>query len=670
MAYIRYCQGVLCVALVFVGYHQNVTAASDRFDLGVVEVAGEKYAGLEQPKVDILSSEDMRKHNRTQLGDALNLLPGVTVQNVGNRSENLIFVRGFNSRQVPLFIDGIPVYIPYDGNIDLSRFTIADIAEINVAKGFTSVLYGANTMGGAINLVSRRPSRKLEGDITTGIRLDSEFDIGQYQTDFNIGSNQGLWYAQIGGAYQNQDFFSLPRDFTPTPAEDGGRRENSANRDKKISFKIGLTPNATDEYALSYYNQQGMKQTPPYAGNDPAVRTRFWRWPEYDKESIYFISKTQLGNDNYIRLRAYYDTFTNTLNSFDDATFTTQNRPFAFQGSVYDDYTAGGGIEFGTEYFDRHLIKVAFNYKRDVHRETDDLTSPTERFEDEVISAGIEDTISVTDKLTLITGASYDYQRGIQADENRNGVILPFPTDSQDAFNIQGGGFYQLDDVTRLHATVGKRTRFPTIKDRYSSRFGSAEPNPGLDPETAINTEIGIKSSVSKLDYGASLFWSFIDDAIEDVTLPPTCPNPTCSQLQNIGKQENRGIELYTDLWLTEQLRWHADWTFLDRKNKSAPDVRLLDTPRHKLFSYIEYQVLPWLSLLGSIEYQSGRFSDTLGERQTNSFVVGNLHAGIKLPAGFETRLGVHNVGDTNFAYQEGFPEPGRTYYANLRFNF
>jgi iron complex outermembrane recepter protein len=115
--------------------------------------------------------------------------------------------------------------------------------------------------------------------------------------------------------------------------------------DQKFSLKLGWTPNATDEYALSYYRQESEKGTPPYAGpfNLPI---RYWRWPTYDKESIYFLSSTGFGSGHYVRFRAYYDKFDNLLRSFDDATFTTQNRGFAFN-STYDDYTWGGGTELG-----------------------------------------------------------------------------------------------------------------------------------------------------------------------------------------------------------------------------------------------------------------------------------------------------------------------------------
>lgn len=105
-----------------------------------------------------LDVETIRLHDKETVGAALNLSSGVTLSKVGARNEEMIYVRGFDLRQVPIFLDGIPVYVPYDGYADLGRFNTFGIAHIDIAKGFSSLIYGPNTLGGAINLVSRKPS--------------------------------------------------------------------------------------------------------------------------------------------------------------------------------------------------------------------------------------------------------------------------------------------------------------------------------------------------------------------------------------------------------------------------------------------------------------------------------------------------------------------------------
>ena len=77
---------------------------------------------------------------------ALNLLPGVTLTTSGPRNESMVSIRGFDLRQVPVYMDGIPVYVQYDGYVHLARFTTFDLSAVDVSKGFSSVLYGPNSL--------------------------------------------------------------------------------------------------------------------------------------------------------------------------------------------------------------------------------------------------------------------------------------------------------------------------------------------------------------------------------------------------------------------------------------------------------------------------------------------------------------------------------------------
>lgn len=650
---------------------QPALADDDIFDLGVIEVNAKMEQ--EQPSdKETLTYEDIARNNRNDVASALDLLPGVSVQNLGARNERLIYLRGFNSRQVPLFMDGIPVYVPYDGNVDLNRFTTFDISQIDVSKGNASVLYGPNTLGGSVNLVSRRPSGKLEANLTAGMGMDSRFNTNYYQTALNFGSNQGLWYIQGGASYLDRQFWRLSDDFNPTASEDGGIRENSGNTDYKGNIKLGITPNETDEYALTYSHQSGRKDTPPYAGTDKTVSPRFWRWPYWDKESVYFLSRTQFGDAHTVKLRAYHDTFENSLQSYDDARYNSMRRPYAFD-SRYDDYTFGGGIEYGNTWFDQHELKLAFSYKQDVHREIGNKGQPQQRFADELFSYAIEDSYTPLDNLRFVVGASYDQQKQIQAQNLIDNQLVSFPlSGTKDAYNIQGSAFYQIADDLQLHASLARKTRFPTIKDRFSYRLGTALPNPGLQPEDALNYELGLDGkALGWLDYGGSLFFSQIDDTIESVTLPDdSCSRPPCSQLQNIGQQENLGVELFATAQINDQWRAHANYTWLDRNNITNPDIFPTDTPRHKIFTYLEYQPLQYLRLLASAEYNGKRYSNTTGTRIAEDFVVGNLKATFIATKQLSAEFGVNNVADQNYAYEEGFPEPGRNYFANLNLSY
>jgi iron complex outermembrane receptor protein len=274
------------------------------------------------------------------VNEAAEVAPGVSLHRVGPRNEGMLYIRGFDLRQVPLFIDGIPVYVPYDGYVDLDRFVTDDLSEVRITKGLTSVLIGPNALGGAINLVTKRPTKPFDGlfNVTFGSGNEREFDT-------TVGVMRSGWYVQGTGSWLQSDNFPLSGDFVANALEDGGARNNSSRRDAKGSIKFAITPSGRGEYAVTYIIQRGQKDVPPYAGTDSAVRPRFWRWPDWDKDSVYFVSNTLLKGSQYVKGRAYYDRFYNELDAFDDASYTTITRPSSFR-SIYDDYSAGGSLEY------------------------------------------------------------------------------------------------------------------------------------------------------------------------------------------------------------------------------------------------------------------------------------------------------------------------------------
>lgn len=646
---------------------------SDRFELGVIEVTGSGAGELAPvyPAVESISRQELRRHERYDATEAVNLLPGVMVENIGNRNERVVFLRGFDSRQVPLYVDGIPVYVPWDGSIDLGRFTTFDIAEIRVTKSFTSVLYGPNTLGGSINLISMRPRHRFEADILAGAGFDNDSGQNVYRLGANAGGNYGTWYYQLGASVRDSDGFSPSDDYDPAAGEDGGERDNAYYRDTKISLKLGYTPNATDEYTVSYYKQDGEKGTPPYGGTEPSFRVRNWRWPFYDKESVYFLSRTSFGDGHYVRLRAYYDQFDNLLSSFDDDTYTTQFRPFAFN-STYDDHTYGGGAEFGFAVAPAHTLKVAASAKFDIHEEQDDVGEPWEEYEDRTYSVGIEDTWRYSDATTVIGGISWNRQESVQADQVLpDFTIVPFPTGEDTAINAQLGWFHELSESLAVRASVGRKTRFPTISNRFSARFGSALPNPDLKAESSINYELGLDATAGRIRYGGALFLSKLDDAIVSVTIDDSlCSSPPCSQNQNVEEQENKGVELYIDIGLNAMLDLHFNYTYLDRENETNPEIQPIDTPNHKAFAYLVYSPMQALELIGSVVYEDSRLNETDGSRSVPSFTVANLKASWQLVNGVLAEFGVNNVLDENYAYDEGYPEAGRNYFVTLRYRY
>jgi iron complex outermembrane receptor protein len=650
---------ILSLVLIFsqqIAAQTAENSAGRVFQLGEVTIAQKSNTDSSE----VLSSLKIEKFNRTDLSNALNLLPGVNIANVGPRNESVVYVRGFDLRQVPVFIDGVPVYVPYDGYVDMGRFTTFDLAQINVSKGFASILYGANTMGGAINLISRKPVSKFEINGRAGI-----FSGDGYRWNVNAGSRLGKFFYQVGASQLKQTSYPLSKDFKHRKYQQTDDRENAYRDDLKFSVKAGFTPNATDEYVIGYVNQQGEKGTPPYVGDDSKITTRFWKWPKWNKQSLYFISNTAIGINNKVKTRVYYDTFVNSLFSYDDTTYTKQSKGYAFQ-SFYDDYTLGGNAEFESRALSNNIFRLNVQYKRDVHREHD-LGEPVQSYIDNTLSVGIENTYQILPSLAVVPGVSFNLRNSGEAQEYNATTkeLTDFAASKNNAVNAQVGLFWNITSNHSLRGSVARKTRFATIKDRYSYRMGQAIPNPDLGAEVAVNYDLSYTGKIAdRLNLQASVFKSDIDDIIQQVDNV----QPGRFQLQNAGKAKFHGAEAGLDYQMIAGLKLGSNYTYIKRKNKTNPAILFTNVPEHKVFGYVDYSFPKRAEILVSIEHNSDRNSTSYGTK-AKAYTLVNSKVSVKLYKFISAEAGLNNIFDRNYSLVEGFPEAGRNFFVNLVFN-
>lgn len=636
-------------------------AAENVFDLGEIKVSASPSEA--SAPSDTVSAADIDLLNRETVAKAASLIPGVNMTKSGARNEQMITVRGFDLRQVPLLVDGIPVYVPYDGYVDLGRFTTFDLSEIQVSKGWASVIDGPNAMGGVINLVSRKPVKPFEGEVSGGLEF-GDGGFNGYHTTLALGSRQEDWWIQAIGSWLDHDRSHLSDDFTPGPAENGGHRDNSYRQDRKINLKMGYTPRDGDEYTLNYVRQDGEKGVPPYAGNDPAEMARFWQWPDWDKESLYWLSRTGFGETGYVKTRLFYDTFYNLLRAFDDATYTTQNRNSSFN-SFYDDYTYGGSVEAGAEILPGNTTRMAFHYKHDVHREHDE-GEPVQRMVDDTFSVGLENTFHVSPTFDLVGGVGYDWRDSIEAEElNAGGAVVDIPGLADDnSVNLQLAAVWRFTETGTARASVSSKSRFPTLKDRYSYRMGRALPNPSLQPERATNYEISASEQFfgnTRLD--VAVFHSELDDVIQSVDLAPNL-----FQLQNVGSGSQNGFEVGVRTFALPDAELGASYTYVRRKIDD-PTIKPTDTPRHNLVAWANYEAMEGLSLVPSIQYSSSRYVKTTGAK-ADGFFLANFAVRQAVTEWSDVEIGIENLFDEDYELAYGFPEPGRTYFLKTTMRF
>ena len=163
----------------------------------------------------------------------MKLIPGVTstLDGTARRNERGIYVRGFGRWQVPLAIDGIRIYLPADNRLDFNRFLTQDLAQIEVQKGYVSVLDGPGGMGGAINLVTRKPTETVR----IGICARASATANVTPTPW-LGTRHDGFYVQGSVSYLERDYWELSDDFVPTSIEDGDRAQRL--RQQRLALQL------------------------------------------------------------------------------------------------------------------------------------------------------------------------------------------------------------------------------------------------------------------------------------------------------------------------------------------------------------------------------------------------------------------------------------------------
>ena len=681
----------------------QTTKNSNVFTLGTVVVSAsmpqtselfESYISKET--IDLLEAKDV--------GEALQYTPGVFYDSPiasGNsgRFESGVTVRGYGLRYVPIYVDGIPVYIPYDGYSDMGRFSTADISSIQVAKGYSSVMYGHNTMGGAVNIVTMKPRSKFDfsGVIGGGSGNTQE-------TSVNVGTLQENWYLQAGFSDRTRKYTRLAEKYEGIDAE--GQMVNSDKylynvKDRRANVKVGWTPNATDEYVLSYSKQEA-KKYPGHKGQKGFIPTT-WKWPKWDRETISFVSTTWLMDDKvYIKPRIYYDTYKNTLTGW-------RGDP---KGSHYDDKAFGASVEVGTTVISNHLVKMMLSYKDETHKSFDTFPNSSLHMPDsdskatqKFYSIALEDTITFNEQWEAQLGIVYTKRTASASDIgiNTQHLLNTYPAansmlaPSYNSTDFQAALFYKPTDLDTFRFTIGKKTRFPSFKESYSNYAGGSEKkcpkgqtgckagefvpsitlqNPGLKPESALNIELGYNGTpIDGLTMDAALFYSQSKDAIDRSDFDfNSFPGYAIRQSINLpGKVERKGIELGLDYELSPYLQLGAGYTYMTVKNKDHKEIKIKDMPKHFGYLYASIKPVDWIAITPSMTGRSSSYANMEGTAKNKAYQIYDLKVSVMPPQwkGVTFNAGVDNIFNKNYAsFNNDYSSPGRSFYANMRIDF
>jgi len=120
--------------------------------------------------VKVLSQKDIEKQNSNSVGELLQLIPGIEIIKTGTAgSSQKVSIRGSNTNQVIVMLDGVPLNNQFGGSADLSKIPTNVIEKIEIYQGGSSSRFGSGAIGGAINIITKRNFKnEYKIDLTVG----------------------------------------------------------------------------------------------------------------------------------------------------------------------------------------------------------------------------------------------------------------------------------------------------------------------------------------------------------------------------------------------------------------------------------------------------------------------------------------------------------------------
>ena len=494
-----------------------------------------------------ITADDIRALGAKNVAEALQLATGMRVDTAPNalsangKQETLAGLRGFDPRNVIVLIDGIPVYEPYFRVLDLRQIPVGDVAKIKIMKGPTSVLYGPNALGGVINIITKRGAGPARGHVDA-----SYGDVENFAGNASVrGGARGFEYFLAPG-FAKSEGYRVSDDFERTRNEDGGLRENSDFSDYYASGKVGYFRGLTGlTLAANHYEFTGGVPFSMEAVEPSTLWRKFWR-----KTGVAIYGDWAPVDFLYLRGKAFYTRFYNTITTFEDTALST----IAADGDALSTYD---NDVFGYQLMPEWLlgpagsITMSLLYKQDRVGIQDEKGGEWTDYAAETYSGGAEYGVSAW-KLWLTTGAAYHFFRRVETPGDDLGK-------DDGVADYQAGLAFVPHPAIELHAGAAHKTAFPDLKSLYGSQG-----NPELKPEAALNVDAGYRAfPLPQLSFASTWFYSDITDLIGKRELGNEFV------LENISAATITGVENTLDLtFFDDILTGGFAYTYLNTRDE------------------------------------------------------------------------------------------------------
>ena len=621
----------------------GATAEDDVFHLGEVIVEADRPTERDlTASVVTFYAADIEAMGARTAADVLRRASGAFVRTAAE-GESMIRLRGYRQREVRVFVDGIPINNPYTGRQNLRLLSASNIAEVRVIKGGSSVLYGPNTVGGVVEIITRNPVKRPSADFTAEVG-SSDYWRATLFSALPI----GRLYSSLSLIATDRDGFPMSHGFHSDPFENGNTRENSALEQHSGTLKLGCeTPDSSVGLSLTH---EGSEYGLPCRLTNP----KFERMEDFDTTRLDLVGERRFSESATGKLSLYMNRTHSVRKGYDDATYSTQDansytedardRVEGAKASVHRDFgrwsflSLAYGIERSRRDADGFEKKVRNNGSA---RRTE--LDMAERVRLHYVA--LEDDIRVHENATLSLGVRGDEYRGDERERSLN-------------WNI--GLAWDVHEKVRVTPSFYRRTQFPLLRELYEVDRG----NPALDPErmTGCSLDVAVETP-GDCELSGAAFYEKTTDLID---------RDADNVYQNIDEARHRGFEVGLRKTFTKWLSGSVDYAYLDAEDRSGDvaNSTLRYRPKHKVGSRItcttEFGLaVSLLHTYMSKQYVSEDNRDTI--RASNVFGVA---ASQRIGEHAQVFARAENACDYNYLDSDGLPAPGRSFYGGVKLSY
>ncbi len=602
--------------------------------------------------ISVITAEEIEKKSYTDVTDVLKNVPGVFVN--GGGSNQSISIRGMGADYTLFLIDGKPMqgndaFNP-NGSFGGAQINflppLEAIERIEVVRGPASSLYGSDAMGGVINIITKKHQNKVTASIKAEyIKADSSNKVNNDSRNTSIFVNvpvvKDLLSVQLTAGLLDTD----ESDFN------AGGSTKSAGSDpdfKRENFgtKAILTPNEDNTITAEYNYSTQERTTTPGKSISTTSTGEATKLIKYNYNLTHQFKKDKFLLDSYL--------------NYDNANNPSRVNSSTGNGIKFDTITANSQ---GTYFFNTNSLTVGANYKKEKLEDgaTSSLNNSIVEMQRYQWALFAEDTWNVTDDLALTLSGRYDYNEIFGSEFSPKIYAVYSLTDN---LNLKGG-------VTSGYKAPSLRQAAPDFAG--VSRGGVMIGNPDLTPETSVNYEAGVSYDNPDIGLDGSLVVFKTDFKDKITRTGRICqPNTACTYkgtiydahqygytaYENVDEAEIKGIELTTDYYILDNLKYRHSYTYTHSEQKSGANQGnpLNDISKHMFNAGLDWDITSKTLLWTQVNYRgktAGSSSNASDKNPAYTYV--DLGSVYNYDKKISFTAGVYNVANKEVTSEDGF---------------